>query len=392
MATGTLSGVTSVSLGSYSTCATLSTGGVDCWGFNASGQLGNNTTTQEPAPVAVVGVSGSGTLSGVTSVSTDDSSTCATLSTGGVDCWGDNNSGQLGNNTTTSSETPVAVVGVNDSGTLSGVASASVGSYSACATLTTTGVDCWGFNNNGQLGNNTTTNSETPVEVVGVSDSGTLSGVASASVGYEATCAMLTLGGVDCWGLNNEGQLGNTTTTNSETPVAVAFTTPQTLTLSPSTTTAGYGDSVQLSLAAPTGSGTVSYNVVSAGDTGCLVSGSGLVTASAAGTCTINVTITADSVYAAATSNTSTITFSSTSATPSWTRSTIDSGDGGLTGVSCGSSTFCMAVDIDGYALNYNGSSWSSPSLIDSGYVLTGVSCVVGSTFCMAVDDFGHAC
>ena len=303
-------------------------------------------------------------------------SACATLSTGGVDCWGDNNSGQLGNNTTTSSETPVAVVGVNDSGTLSGVASASVGSYSACATLTTTGVDCWGLNNNGQLGNNTTTNSETPVAVVGVSDSGTLSGVASASVGYEATCAMLTLGGVDCWGLNNEGQLGNTTTTNSETPVAVAFTTPQTLTLSPSTTTAGYGDSVQLSLAAPTGSGTVSYNVVSAGDTGCLVSGSGLVTASAAGTCTINVTITADSVYAAATSNTSTITFSSTSATPSWTLSTIDSGDGGLTGVSCGSSTFCMAVDHFGYALNYNGSSWSSPSLIDSGCVLTGVSCV----------------
>jgi hypothetical protein len=148
---------------------------------------------------------------------------------------------------------------------------------------------------------------------------------------------------------------------------------------------------VQLSLAAPTGSGTVSYNVVSAGDTGCLVSGSGLVTASAAGTCTINVTITADSVYAAATSNTSTITFSSTSATPSWTLSTIDSGDGGLTGVSCGSSTFCMAVDHFGYALNYNGSSWSSPSLIDSGYVLTGVSCVVGSTFCVAVDDFGHA-
>jgi len=221
--TGTLSGVTSVSVGFYSTCATLSSGGVDCWGFNASGQLGNNSATQEPAPVEVVGVNGTGTLSGVTSVSANDNSTCATLTTGGVDCWGSNNSGQLGNNTTTSSETPVEVVGVGGTSTLSGATSVSVGYDSACAMLSSGGVDCWGLNIEGELGdNNTTSPGLTPVEVVGVNGTDYLSGVTSVSVGYEATCAMLSSGGVDCWGLNDEGQLGNNSATQELTPVAVA--------------------------------------------------------------------------------------------------------------------------------------------------------------------------
>jgi len=318
-----------------------------------------------------------------------------TLTTGGVDCWGSNVYGDLGlgNTTTTNSETPVEVVGVGGTSTLSGATSVSVGYDSACAMLSSGGVDCWGLNIEGELGdNNTTSPGLTPVEVVGVNGTDYLSGVTSVSVGYEATCAMLSSGGVDCWGLNVWGQLGNNSATQELTPVAVAFTTPQTLTLSPSTTTAGYDDSVQLSLAAPTGSGMVSYNVVSAGATDCLVSGSGLVTASAAGTCEITATITADSVYAAATSNTSTITFSSTSATSPWKWSTIDSAGGGLVGVSCGSSTFCMAVDNDGNALMYNGSSWSLPSSFASANDgLSGVSCVVGSTFCMAVDVRGRA-
>ena len=219
-----LSGVASVSVGVESACAALTTGGVDCWGSNIDGDLGlgNTTTTNSETPVAVVGVGGTGTLSGVTSVSVGFYSTCATLSSGGVDCWGFNASGQLGNNSATQEPAPVEVVGVNGTGTLSGVTSVSANDNSTCATLTTGGVDCWGSNNSGQLGNNTTTSSETPVAVVGVSDSGTLSGVASASVGYEATCAMLSSGGVDCWGLNDKGQLGNNSATQELTPVAVA--------------------------------------------------------------------------------------------------------------------------------------------------------------------------
>ena len=197
---------TSVSTGNNSsTCATNATDGVDCWGYNYFGQLGNNTTTQEPTPVAVLGVNGTGTLSGATSVSVGYDSNCATLSAGGVDCWGDNRDGELGNNSATQELTPVAVVDVGNTGAfLSGVASVSVGVESACAALTTGGVDCWGSNIDGDLGlgNTTTTNSETPVAVVGVGGTGTLSGVTSVSVGFYSTCATLSAGGVDCWGFN----------------------------------------------------------------------------------------------------------------------------------------------------------------------------------------------
>ena len=87
----------------------------------------------------------------------------------------------------------------------------------------------------------------------------------------------------------------------------------------------------------------------------------------------------------------SVIVSSPASASSPWNWSTIDSGDGGLTAVSCVSGPFCMAVDESGYALSYNGTSWTLPSSFDgAGGGLTDVSCV-SSTFCMAVDELGYA-
>ena len=215
---GTLSGVTSLSAGSDSECALLSSSGVDCWS-NVNGPS-----------LQVVGVGGSGTLSGVTSLSADATGFCAVLTSGDVDCWGYSYYGGLGDDQYTGGATPVQVVGVGDSGILSGVASVSADQYySFCAILIAGGVDCWGYGNYGELGNGTfyssgNMGSATPVQVEDVAAEGSpLSGVASLGNGGDDRdfCAVLTSGGVDCWGDSSYGQLGNGSYSKSATPVQV---------------------------------------------------------------------------------------------------------------------------------------------------------------------------
>ena len=204
---GLTSGVVDISAGDSHTCAVTTTGGVKCWGNNASGQLGDGTTTDRSTPVDVVGLS-----SGVVAVSAEAGYNCVLTVVGGVKCWGRNDSGQLGDGTTTHRSTPVDVVGLT-----SGVASVSAGSGHTCVVTTEGGVECWGSNSTFQLGDGTTTDRTTPVEVAGLT-----SGVATVTAGWRHTCALTTTGGVKCWGSNGTGQLGNGVTTQQAKPVDVA--------------------------------------------------------------------------------------------------------------------------------------------------------------------------
>ena len=79
--------------------------------------------------------------------------------------WGDNTYGELGNNTTTNSLTPVEVVGQGGTGTLSGVKSVAQGVYHSLAVKSDGSVWSWGYDRDGELGVNSTTNSSTPLEV-----------------------------------------------------------------------------------------------------------------------------------------------------------------------------------------------------------------------------------
>jgi alpha-tubulin suppressor-like RCC1 family protein len=223
--TGTLTGVANLTNGGDDYCAVLTSGGVDCWGYGYDGELGNaqfytTGNVGSAVPVQVVGVDGTGTLTGVADLSSDSGGYCALLTSGGVDCWGKGYYGQLGDGqfyTTGNigSAVPVQVVSVSGTGTVTGVASLTSGGAGYCAVLTSGGVDCWGYGYYGELGDGqfyTTGNdgSAVPVQVVGVGGTGTLTGAAKISAdGNGSYCVVVTSRGVDCWGYGYNGQLGN---------------------------------------------------------------------------------------------------------------------------------------------------------------------------------------
>jgi len=139
--------------------------------------------------------------------------TCALTSIGGVKCWGANIYGQLGDGTSLNvRSTPVDVTGLT-----TGVSAISTGGSHACALTSSGGVKCWGLNGYGQLGDGTTISRLTPVDV-----SGLTSGVTDITTGLNYSCALTTSGGVKCWGSNNQGQLGNTTTIDALSPIYVS--------------------------------------------------------------------------------------------------------------------------------------------------------------------------
>ena len=204
---GLSSGVAAISAGYAHTCALTSAGGVMCWGFNYEGQLGNNSTTNSDVPVAVSGLS-----SGVASISAGQVHTCALTSAGGVMCWGENGNGALGNGSFVQSAVPVAVSGLS-----SRVTAISAGAGYTCALTSAGGVMCWGNDVYGVLGINNPTISNRPVAVSGLS-----SGVTAISAGEFHACALTSAGSVMCWGDNSSGELGDNSTTASAVPVVVS--------------------------------------------------------------------------------------------------------------------------------------------------------------------------
>ena len=221
--TGALSGktVTQIAVGYDCSVALASDGTVYTWGHNGNDQLGNNTTANSSVPVAVT-ITGALAGKTITQVAAGGNFAVALASDGTVYTWGLNNNGQLGNNTTANSSVPVAVTttGVLNNKVITQIAA---GSQHMVAVDSDGTVYAWGYNAQGQLGNNTTTNSTVPIAVIA---SGALLGktVTQVAAGGSHTAALSSDGRVYAWGYNGYGQLGNNTTTNSSVPVAATTT------------------------------------------------------------------------------------------------------------------------------------------------------------------------
>lgn len=194
-------------------CAVTRAGSVRCWEVPNSLTSGVTVAVRGATQVAVAG----------------DGDACSVLSNGTVDCWGQNFTGELGNGKSGPSpcdsdgagnavlacaRMPAKVSGISDAVQ---VAVGGSVSHDACALLLTGAVKCWGENSAGQVGNGTDQGpnsctvpgtvgpflcSTSPTTVVG------LRGAREVAVGFLSACALLSSGGVDCWGANDQGQLG----------------------------------------------------------------------------------------------------------------------------------------------------------------------------------------
>ena len=237
--TGMESGVAQISAGALHTCAVLLDGGaVKCWGLNFDGQLGDGTAAMlRTTPVNVCPTAGATgpcavPLQGASSVTARGAGhSCAIMAAdGSVKCWGSNGSGELGDGTTTTTNTPTDVCAAGaqapcGASLLTGAASISGGFFHTCALMSDEGALCWGANDDGQLGDGLLAASSTPGAVC-ASGSGSgcpaLGGITQLSAGFKHGCALMPAGAVRCWGANTRGELGDNSTVRQ--PVAVPVT------------------------------------------------------------------------------------------------------------------------------------------------------------------------
>lgn len=237
--------------GNYN-CGITSAGAAYCWGDNSNGQLGVGDTSQRLVPTLV---SGGLTFSKLT-MSTSLNSACGLTTAGKAYCWGANSNGQLGVGDTSQRLVPTEVsptsptfvdLRLSSTGTCGRTAAGDIycwgggtvsptmvagGPYdsfqmfgsSVCALDTGGNAYCWGTGTSGQIGNGSNSNQTTPQPVSGGI---TFSRFAESPnyIGGSATgfhvCGLTAGGKAYCWGANNNGQLGDNSTTSRNTPVPV---------------------------------------------------------------------------------------------------------------------------------------------------------------------------
>ncbi|MEP2776553.1 MAG: choice-of-anchor D domain-containing protein [Luteolibacter sp.] len=228
--TSALSGkkVATIAVGASHSLALCTDGTLAAWGQNTQGQLGDKSSTQRNAPVAVNMAAGTIALSGktVTAIAGGANHSLALCTDGTLAAWGRNSEGQLGDNSTTQRNAPVAVNTVDGTSALSGktVASIAAGGSHSLAVCTDGTAVAWGLNSNGQLGDNSTTQRNAPVAVNVADGTSSLFGktVESVAAGIFHSMALCTDGTLAAWGYNYFGQLGDNSSTQRSSPVAVS--------------------------------------------------------------------------------------------------------------------------------------------------------------------------
>ena len=191
-------GFTAVAAGYTHSLALKTDAGLWAWGSNASGQIGDGTLTNRTRPKQI--------LTGVTAMSAGRDHSLALKTNGSLWAWGSNASGQLGDGTTTRRTRPVQIL-------TSGVTAVVAGYTHSLALKVDGSLWAWGSNSSGQLGDGTLTNRTRPTQI--------LTGVIAMAAGYGHSLALKVDGSLWAWGANGYGQVGDGTTTGRTRPTQV---------------------------------------------------------------------------------------------------------------------------------------------------------------------------
>lgn len=219
----------SLALGFGQTCAILDNDQVKCWGNNSNGELGYDSTTNKgntAGSMAALGYVNLGAGRTAKAIAAGALHTCAILDTNGVKCWGYNNFGNLGiDSTTNKGNTAGSMATLSEINLGAGRTALSItgGFHSTCAILDTFQLKCWGDNSDAQLGYGDTTirgNVAGSMAALGVVNLGVGVTVKSVRMGWYNTCATLNDDQIKCWGRNSDGQLGYNDTTARGNSVA----------------------------------------------------------------------------------------------------------------------------------------------------------------------------
>ena len=216
--------IVQVAAGATHSLALATDGTIYAWGKNEYGQLGNDSTTNSPVPVAVKTAGTPMEGKTIIQIHAGYEHSLALASDGTVYAWGRNNSGQLGKNDATDAHIPAAVqtLGTPMAGKV--IVQLAAGNSQSMALASDGTVYTWGWNQYGQLGNGTTTNSRIPVAVVTTGTPLAGKTISQIAAGNAHALAMTDDGTVYTWGWNQYGQLGNNSTINSSLPVIVKTT------------------------------------------------------------------------------------------------------------------------------------------------------------------------
>jgi alpha-tubulin suppressor-like RCC1 family protein len=208
---GLASSIQAVAVGDSFACALTAGGAVKCWGSNQFGQLGNSSASPSSSvPVDVTGLS-----SGVEAIAASGGHACALTTGGAVKCWGENGYGELGAplvppySGNWSSAFPLDIASLS-----AGIRAISTGDHHACALAVDGAVKCWGTYQSDTF--TTIRGSPVPIDVPGAP-----SNFQAIATGGNQACGLTDGGTVKCWGRGWSGALGNGSTDDSDTPVEV---------------------------------------------------------------------------------------------------------------------------------------------------------------------------